>query len=32
MNGDGGYYKPYSAAAGINLGYDMYFDNEIILN
>ena len=32
MDGDGGCYKQYSATSGINLGYDMYFDNETILN
>ena len=32
MNGDDRYYTQYSATSGINLGYDMYFDNETILN
>ena len=32
MDSGGGCCKQYSATSDINLGYDMYFDNETILN
>ena len=32
LNDSGIHYVQYSATAGINLGYDMYFDNETILS
>ena len=32
MDGDGSCYKQYSAISCINLGYDMYLDNETTLN
>ena len=32
MDGDSSYYMQYSATSGINLGYNMYFNNEAILS
>ena len=32
LDDNGIHYVQYSATAGINLGYDMYFDNETILS
>ena len=32
INGDGSHCTQYSTRTGINLGYDMYFDSETILD